>query len=435
MNEPQAHARPAPLPSGTVRALLLLVFVITSAFHLWLSSEQGVLHRPPHWDWDEWDYENIAFNLATGNGFSSNYASPEFRKPYIEQQSAEYAALLATDTPLYPTTFRAPALPYLMSWIYRLLGRNFAAVRALNAFAIGASAALMVLLALEHGGMLLAALCWFMALADPLLGFYASHVLTEPLAVFGIALLIVQLSRSPTSRLGSWPAVAITGAALIYLRSMFSLWLPFILLALYLRDRSRVALAQTAGAGALCLVLLIPWAVRCSEVLGTVSPFGSQGGINLLVDYSDEILASRGLWRLDDQRRVLQKLNMDGPWTAETQRQANALGPAVARRWITEHPEQIPTLVALKVSSLWWRDSPAPQRMLLFLSLLSLPLLPRRLRTPAVLLLLASTFAVALTHNVINGRFFLPLHPLFHLGSSLALFYAWRLLHYRGRCR
>ena len=399
---------------------------MTSAFHLWLAHDQGILHRPPHWDWDEWDYETIAFSLATGNGFSSNYSSAEFRQPYIEEHSTDYTALLAVDTPLYPTTFRAPALPYLMRWTYQIAGRNFAAVRALNALALGAAAALTVMLALEQGGVLLAALCWFLALADPLLGFYSSHLLTEPLAVFGVTLLLVQLSRPRASRIASWPAIAVTTASIIYLRSLFALWLPLILFALYLRDRSRRELLRAASAGALCLLLLTPWAIRCSQVLGTVSPFGSQGGINLLVDYSDEMLRSHGLWKLDDQRQVLAKYGIEGHWTAESQRRANALGPTVARAWIAEHPGALPELAALKVSSLWWRDSPVPQRILIILCLLGLPFMPRNVRTPAVLFLVANTLAVALTHNVINGRFLLPLHSLLHLGSALALFYAWR---------
>ena len=418
---PPSPQGPVALGPRTLTTILIAVFVVTSLVHIWRAADQGVLTAPPHWDWDEWDYENIAFNLSIGAGFASDYSSVEFRRPYEEQQQSVYDPLLRVETGHYLTTFRAPGFPLVTSLLYRVFGRAFWPTRVLNALALGGAAAIAAFIAYQVGGLLALLFAWGAALVDPNLAFYAAHLLTEPLALFVIAVLLYQLTAGPSSLLGRWPCLALTCAVLVSLRSILVLWIPFILFAWYRTSRGRPTIRQTLAAAVLCTVFLLPWGYRNSSVLQSFAPFGSQGGINLLVDYSDQMMRSRGIWKLSDQTEILAAHGVTGPWTAELQQRANALGTPLARAWLRDHIDQLPALLMMKISSLWWRDATGPQLVFAILTLIALPFLPKPIRHVFLLLLVANTCAVALTHNVINGRFLLPLHPLFHIGCATAL--------------
>src|SRR5262245_55644736 len=113
---------------------------------------------------DSYEYDSVAWNLATGHGFAMNGASG----PYL-------------------TAFVPPGLPWVVSLLYRVIGHHFFATLMLQC-AIGALVPLLVgaLASATLGGGVAAWAAWLAAI-HPLLVFFSGYLLTESL--FTVALL------------------------------------------------------------------------------------------------------------------------------------------------------------------------------------------------------------------------------------------------------
>ncbi len=103
--------------------------------------------QPPKPIGDGPDYENIAWNLSVGNGFSFDWTDPRWKSPYQENGADRYAAQLSRTSSHTPTTGRPPLLPWMIAAIYQILPRGpvaFGLIRVINAMAIAISGALAV---------------------------------------------------------------------------------------------------------------------------------------------------------------------------------------------------------------------------------------------------------------------------------------------------
>src|SRR5207244_70548 len=101
---------------------------------------------------DGQDYDAIAFNLAQHRGFGFDWDDPEWRRPYL--QFPMYQGVLGRHSDYYATTYRPPAMPYLLAAVYGIAGRNFAAWRILSCAIMAGAVTFAAAVAVEFAGVL-----------------------------------------------------------------------------------------------------------------------------------------------------------------------------------------------------------------------------------------------------------------------------------------
>ncbi|HEX6987064.1 MAG TPA: glycosyltransferase family 39 protein, partial [Planctomycetaceae bacterium] len=373
---------------------------------------------------DEVDYDQLAVELAAGNGLRVDYDNPVWRGPY-ERANADgkYDPYLERRGAA-PTTYRPPLFPAVMAGLYSVFGRSFAAVRVFNCLAMAAAGAVAAWLVARRLGPLPGLLCGFLfAVLEHRARYYAGPVLTESLASLFTVLLAAALIRlAETGRLGAaLTAGLLTGLGALN-RSLVALWLPVLIpLAAWLVPGRRVAaaVAFTLAAGA----LLVPWGVRNSLLLGRFAPLGTHGQQNLAAAFSDGAFARRGIWyNLDDEGFFPPEIDDSQPGLDRELARAE-YSQRAAFEWIRENPLKVPLLVAMRVRA-EWRPWMFWDGLVLGLAALGLVLWPVAAdRRVFVGLLAANTLAVAATWSV-AGRFLVPMLPILHAAAACGLWAA-----------
>ena len=335
---------------------LLLVFVaIAGALTLRLAS-RGRLGVPPGRG-DGVGYDNIAFNLAQGHGFSVDWDNPEWRQPYEQHNSNHDYDYLLARTGRWRTTFRPPAFPLLIAGNQVLFGRQFVTVRITNVLFLAGALCLVAALASRLIGPLCAVLVPALGLADRHTLAYSGAIMTESLALFAVVLLIWLLARLLDRPSGGNAALA--GAALGFAllgRSIFILWYPLLAVAVFLlvshaqpSRNTRRALALAALFLAVAVAVPAPWGARNCIVLGTFMPLGTQGGMTLAGGYSDAAWRSgKGNWVQAGSWGLYASLERSEPYRALPghlqERERARAGAEYASEWIKRNPEKIPVL-------------------------------------------------------------------------------------------
>ncbi|MEM6393039.1 MAG: hypothetical protein AAF797_09725 [Planctomycetota bacterium] len=292
---------------------------------------------------DPLDYENIAWNLAFGGGFGHNWGDAAFREPYEPVMAAGgepswgYAFMLNDGVEVvdgaglkrgkpkpdwYATSaFRPPVVPMMMAASHWATGRSFAAWRVIELTMVALAMTLAAGLAwrigwltgwhttagvndgADRGGLARVAGGWAMSgvmvagLIDPAVWSYTGAFLTESAVFLGTIGFAWVLHLAWWRRSAKWVLLTgITMGALILTRSVYLLWLPFVMaMVLYvLWRRTRLGMgarvACTAGFVALTLFVPSPWWVRNCQVLDAFMPLGTQGGLGISGGYSDYAL-------------------------------------------------------------------------------------------------------------------------------------------------
>src|SRR5687767_10870124 len=111
------------------KVAFVAIFLASFAIYVNRASNSGALREPPE-SGDGHDYDAIAFNVWQGRGFGYHWSDENWRKPY--EGIPRYRLLLTRKSEYYPTTYRPPAMPYLLSAVYAVTDRNFAAWRVVN---------------------------------------------------------------------------------------------------------------------------------------------------------------------------------------------------------------------------------------------------------------------------------------------------------------
>ena len=119
------------LPARTLLRRLVFAAIFFAAFGIYVVRivNSGGFHVPPETG-DGHDYDAIAFNVWHGRGFGYEWSNEEWRRPYVG--IPRYRLLLTRQSEFYPTTYRPPAMPLLLSGVYAITGRSFAAWRVVN---------------------------------------------------------------------------------------------------------------------------------------------------------------------------------------------------------------------------------------------------------------------------------------------------------------
>ncbi|MEM8734495.1 MAG: hypothetical protein AAGG44_09755 [Planctomycetota bacterium] len=403
------------------RNCFAIALLILLPWHLaWISSSSNFAGLPKPVG-DGPDYENIAFHLSGTGEYRFNNSNQGWRSAYenanhlglpqTEEKGSEDEATLQTEVPYqaqlnasrrdFLSTSRPPALPWAISLIYQLVGRNamgFRTVRLVLAASLAVAGALSVWLASTVLPYLLpasqvgetvdrrsdlpiseASVNWpvvfgaFIALALNLLNAtlrsYATDFLTEPFALLFLQLFITALviawSAQVRLKRGVEVLAGISLALMILSRSIFVVWLPFLMVLLILAapnfrvSRTRFpALRSSVIVVGTALLLCCPWWVRNCIVLERFSPLGTQGTITLIGGYCDAAVSANGEWQAAPEQRLRERIRLrPGIQNAKNDTQRELLVAKEAsqqlRGWIREHWSELPRLAVSRVITHW----------------------------------------------------------------------------------
>ena len=200
---------------------------------------------------DAMDYAGIARNITRGMSFISQYITP--------------LSLAHMGIP-QPEMWRAPLWPLVLAGFQKLLGSTDEASALGTGFFFIATSPVIFLLARQWFGGLVAAGSVLLYTFTPELLRYSISGMTEPLAVFLMALTFLTVSsESLKSRSGDWLSGLILG--LFYLARYNALvFLPFFLLYrwIYRKNDYRPPLRMLAG----FIVVTLPWFIRNTLLFG-----------------------------------------------------------------------------------------------------------------------------------------------------------------------
>jgi 4-amino-4-deoxy-L-arabinose transferase-like glycosyltransferase len=411
---------------GLRRLLFAAIFLGAFGFYAQRAYQTGNLDAPPEVG-DSHDYEAIAFNLWKGRGYGYYWSDPEFRAAYEGERG--YQGLLRRQSEYYPTTYRPPAFPILLSGIYSVAGRNFAAWRVLNCAITAGAVTIAAAVAAHFAGLAAAPLAAAILLQSPRLT-RASHVfMTEGLAAFLVALLAwiwLTQARQPTTLRWSAASGVVLGA-LMAVRSIYVLWVPIALFAPGTDPSHSWKHAWRAKAVCLvaCLLVIGPWWVRNITVTQAFMPTGTQGPLNLPAGFGPQALKYQGLWRSirDGWGSDLVAQNVN-PYSVEFEVRLAKRRSAFALEWMRENPVDVLRLMRMHV---WQEIRPRGQPFWDYLLAIGgvAALVFRKSPGIAVVVLMvaANILSVALTWGA-GGRFMVPVQPLLvALVAALMVFF------------
>jgi hypothetical protein len=316
-------------------------------------------------------------------------------------------------------------MPYLLSMVYAVTDRSFAAWRVVNCGVMAGAVTTAALIAGRFAGIPGAILTTAIALNSRELTRYSGMFMTEPLATFFVTLTAWAWIRNAREGWTIGRAVGSGAAfgALIASRTLFVLYTP-VLLVLPGRDlafRSRLAWLPKAICLTVALLVMTPWFVRNIGVTGAFMPLGTQGGINLPMGFGPRAFRSQGIWASnpDDGWPEISKLNLDVV-TSEVMLAQYRL--RLATTWMRDHPREVVELMRLHV---WQELRPRGDRLTNWLlpgAGLAALFFWRMPGTWVIVLMVgANILSVAMTYSA-SGRFMVPVQPLLMalIGAGLA---------------
>ena len=381
---------------------------------------------------DATDYDLLAMELAAGRGFRFDYDNPRWRSAYERAADDRYAAILSRHG-ASKTTFRPPLFPSMMAAIYSTVGRRFDVVRVVNCLFMAAAGGVTAWLVGRRLGPVPAVIFGLLfAAIEHRARFHAGLMITESSATFLVSLLVVLLAR--LGRVGGWGTSVLAGvvAGLAILdRSIFVLWMPLLVVLVWRIAANRRW--RSVGLFVLAAILVMsPWAIRNSLLLGRFAPMGTHGWQNFAAAYSDEAIARGGVWfRLDEVGFFPPELDDSRPGVAREIARAE-LSRRAGIRWIRENPAGLIQLMAMRTWQLW-RPRMHWDALILGLAGLGWLLWPdQREWRVFTAVLLANTLAVAATWSV-GGRFLIPVLPVLHALAACAVWGAWGLVAAENR--
>lgn len=400
------------MSSSLRRLTFVLIFAAAFGTSVIRLVNSGGLREPPETG-DGHDYDAIAFNVWHGRGFGYDWNDPEWRKPY--EGIPRYRLLLSRHADFYPTTYRPPAMPLLLSGVYAIAGRNFAVWRIVNCAVMAGAITTAAVISAEVAGIPAAILTLLIALQSRDLARFATLFMTEPMATLMLALVtwtwIASARDGWTARraLGSGAALG----ALLASRTIFILITP-VLMVLPGRDRSRqsrFAWQMKALCLATALVVIGPWWIRNVRVLHAFMPLGTQGGINLPMGFGPRAIEHNGEWASNpgDGAPEIAALHLD---VVTSEVMLARYRQQLALNWMVHNPGEVLRLMWMHVAQELQPRHDLVSRWLLPFAAIAGLVLWRSPATWVIGLIVASTIlSVAMTYSA-GGRFMLPVQPL-----------------------
>jgi hypothetical protein len=394
------------------RLVLAAIFLTAFATYSTRIVNGGGLREPPEAG-DGHDYDAIAFNVWSGRGFGYEWSNEEWRKPY--EGIPRYRPMLTRQSEFYPTTYRPPGMPLLLSGVYAVLGRNFAAWRIVNCGISAGAVTAASAIAMQIAGPAAAVLTAAIVLQSRDLTRYASMFMTEPLATLMVALLTLAWVRQASQgwTIAGAAAAGLAMGGLLAARTIFILSVP-ILAILPGKDKSfgsRFAWKPKAICLAVAIAVISPWWIRNTIVLDAFMPLGTQGGINLPMGFGPRALRFEGVWHSNPEdgwpEIAAQKLD-----TVTSEVMLAKYRQTLAIHWMLDNPRDVLRLMWLHVSQELKPGQEFFNKWLLPLAAVAaLVLFQSRAAWTVVLVVCANILSIAMTYSA-HGRFMVPMQPL-----------------------
>ncbi|MFM8262672.1 MAG: ArnT family glycosyltransferase [Pirellula sp.] len=427
--------------------------IVLFAVHAYSLLRVDGLSAPPLPHGDGPDYESIAYSLSVDSGFQYAWEDPQWQAPYrASDQSAQYTQLQLRDWP-GPTTSRPPALPFLISLVYRLIPRGpiaFSCVRWLSVLALTIAGVLSIWLAFDlteriildsekqtQRGLLLCSVSLGVTLGiavmDRTIKTYLRDFFTEPWALLGVTATIVALlqwTNAPAKLPWILTAGILFGVNVLF-RSIFVFWLPILVLGIAIvtyktrANENRWWSSMPVFIVAFLLVVS-PWWIRNCMLTGRLMPLGSQGAASLRGGYSHEALADWGNWHADAEIAMQAKLDSipdSERWTASQREVALAdLATKEIGDWIKLHWGDLPRLCAMRLASHWgpWRLDHLLWKFSAFAGLIWVWRSYPRQGIILASIFLADSLTIACLYET-GGRFLIPLHAVLYALAGVGL--------------
>src|SRR5688572_3413394 len=257
------------------RAIFAAIFLVAFGIYVMRATNSGALGQPPETG-DGHDYDAIAFNVWQGRGFGYQWSDETWRKPY--EGIPRYRLLLTRQSDFYPTTYRPPAMPFLLSGIYALVGRNFTAWRVVNCGITAGAVTTAAVISSQFAGIPAAIVSAAILLQSRELTRYSGMFMTEPLATLMLMLVAWTWVRSASDGWTAGRAIAsgVAMGGLLAARTIFILATP-VLLILPGKDLSfgsKFAWKAKAVCLAVAIAVISPWWIRNVAVLDAFMPLG-----------------------------------------------------------------------------------------------------------------------------------------------------------------
>ena len=394
------------------------------------------LNVPPAVGGDEIDYDAIGWQLARGGGFAVDTADPEFRRPYDEAARTEERFRL--DPPRAGLiTYRPPLFPCALGGLNRVFGRQFWAIRVMDAAFMAGTLALIAITLYRRFGWRAAgiALVLFVAI-DVRTRLYGRAILTEAMSVFLTSVLIVLLLRFQESPSEGRRAILFRAGVLglvfglsILARSLLILWIPGLCLVLIWLSRHLGHGFRTGflAAGVFLIgtgLVVSPWAVRNLRVTGEFMPLGTQGLVQMSAAFGDEIWASRGVWINLDTQGFFDGAKSPSQTLVEREVAKAKLSRSKAFAWIQANPLKALALFPWKI---WQECRPrsVTEFLLAAFTLAGITVLWGTAFGKLMLAVVATNlFAIGVTWSV-EGRFLVPVLFPIHVFAAAGALWMW----------
>ncbi len=400
--------------NATLIRRLVFVAIFLTAFGIYVMRivTSGGFREPPETG-DGHDYDAIAFNVWHGRGFGYHWSDEEWRQPY--QGIPRYRLLLSRKSEFYPTTYRPPGMPYLLTAVYAVAGRNFAAWRVVNCAVMAGAVVTAAIISAQFAGIPAAVLTAAITLQSRDLTRYSGMFMTEPLATLMVALLAFTWVRQASH---GWTiaSAAASGAAmggLLAARTIFILSAP-ILLLLPGKDKSfgsRFAWKPKAICLAVAIIVISPWWIRNIVVLDAFMPLGTQGGINLPMGFGPRALRHQGIWASNpgDGWPEIAAQNLD---IVTSEVMLAKYRQRLTINWMLDNPRDVVRLMWLHVSQELKPGNDFFSRWLLPLAAIAALVLRSQPGVWTIVLVVgANILSIAMTYSA-GGRFMVPMQPL-----------------------
>ncbi|MCI5221223.1 MAG: hypothetical protein D3924_00715, partial [Candidatus Electrothrix sp. AR4] len=239
---------------------VLILFGLTAVLGL---MNGGQLRYP-----DEHDYSQLAYSITNGNG----YVNPEGK----------------------PTAYRPPGWPFILSLVYRFFPHPWAA-KLFNAFVYAGAAWLLSIMAarITPEGKIFAPL---LLLLYPVGIYTASTLYPQASGTLLLVAILLLLDNQKHAAFSSSAAGLLFGLLVLSIPA-FLLITPLILIGMLLasQKKSTFLIARSLLFLTCAALIIIPWTVRNTRVLGGFTPVSTNSGVNLLLGNSENTGPNSGV--------------------------------------------------------------------------------------------------------------------------------------------
>ena len=450
MNEGQSQlvtwiARDSPVVTYR-SALTVFVFSFVILFgvtFIWTANRTTSIKSPPApWNTDGVFYDNIAFSLSKGAGFSVDLEDEAWRGPYVEANKRSgpnqiYHWLFQAQL-RGPTALRSPLYPYFLAGIFKVFGHRYDVARILGCVFVSFGCALLLSFSARRWGLVAACVSGATLMVDYSVMQAAGTLATESLAILVFAASFFLVSRAfekPTVL--NWCIAGIAFASLLLTRGIWNLGLLLLvgLTLSYAIPKVRKTLAidfrHWLAFIATVVVFAAPWWVRNCRATGHFTPFGTAGACGFVAAYCDESLMDFGQWQpavyRQNEAAVQATVDMDTILLADLEYQIGQKSLQKTKQWISGNWHRVPELMLYRAISHWGffnRTVPTffqlANAILITIGIVGCVCCTGRLRSLFVFVFVLDSLLVMLTWEHL-GRYAIPIRPLVHVGYGIAV--------------